>query len=336
MASVAIERYTGVETIPHLTPRDMTVAGLESILLGSHAEGVRNILAVTGDPPESRRLPRHAHGVRLRLDRARRADGAAEPRRGLPRPRDRRADVVLPRRRGQPDRRRPRARGRALPAEGRGGRALRDDAAALRSRAARACSRSGIGGTWPIPVLVGVWPIRTYETLVRMHNEMPGLVIPDHVLERYRAAGPAARDVGLALGHELIEGARAVAQGVYVDGAVQAADERRRAAARASRLAGRAVAGRYGRRLRTVERATDERGRHAETARLRRARLAKIVDCDRAGRVDCRAAGVAVAHAPATAVIVRAHRAVPVRVAREDDCRRPMRPGIAVSGPFSG
>jgi 5,10-methylenetetrahydrofolate reductase len=76
--------------------------------------------------------------------------------------------------------------------------------------------RQRIGGTWPIPVLVGVWPIRTYETLVRMHNEMPGLVIPDHVLERYRAAGPAARDVGLALGHELIEGARAVAQGVYV------------------------------------------------------------------------------------------------------------------------
>src|SRR3954468_1792099 len=57
MASVAIERYTGVETIPHLTPRDMTVAGLESILLGAHAEGVRNILAVTGDPPETGDYP---------------------------------------------------------------------------------------------------------------------------------------------------------------------------------------------------------------------------------------------------------------------------------------
>jgi hypothetical protein len=45
---------------------------------------------------------------------------------------------------------------------------------------------------------------------------MPGLVIPDHVLERYRVAGPAARDVGLALGTELIEGARSVAHGVYV------------------------------------------------------------------------------------------------------------------------
>jgi homocysteine S-methyltransferase len=42
MASVAIERYTGVETIPHLTPRDTTLAGLESLLLGAPAEGGRN------------------------------------------------------------------------------------------------------------------------------------------------------------------------------------------------------------------------------------------------------------------------------------------------------
>src|ERR671936_1624023 len=26
--------------------------GLESVLLGAHAEGIRNVLAVTGDPPE--------------------------------------------------------------------------------------------------------------------------------------------------------------------------------------------------------------------------------------------------------------------------------------------
>src|SRR5919197_2188859 len=52
MASVAIERACGIETIPHVTPRDTSVMGLESLLLGAHAEGVRNILAVTGDPPE--------------------------------------------------------------------------------------------------------------------------------------------------------------------------------------------------------------------------------------------------------------------------------------------
>ena len=52
MMAAAIERTVGIETIPHLTPRDSTIMGLESLLLGAHAEGVRNILAVTGDPPE--------------------------------------------------------------------------------------------------------------------------------------------------------------------------------------------------------------------------------------------------------------------------------------------
>src|SRR5262249_26614372 len=61
-ARVAIERYTGVETIPHITPRDTTLSGLESLLLGAHAEGVRNILAVTGDAPDAGDYPGR-HGV---------------------------------------------------------------------------------------------------------------------------------------------------------------------------------------------------------------------------------------------------------------------------------
>ena len=48
----SLERAAGIETIPHLTTRDYTVMGLEAVLFGAHAEGVRNILAVTGDPPE--------------------------------------------------------------------------------------------------------------------------------------------------------------------------------------------------------------------------------------------------------------------------------------------
>src|SRR4051794_10867974 len=52
IVSAAIERQCGIESIPHLTPRDTTIMGLESVLLGAHAEGIRNVLAVTGDPPE--------------------------------------------------------------------------------------------------------------------------------------------------------------------------------------------------------------------------------------------------------------------------------------------
>jgi homocysteine S-methyltransferase len=76
--------------------------------------------------------------------------------------------------------------------------------------------RERVGGSWPVPVLVGVWPIRTYELLIRMHNEAPGMVVPEHVQERYRAAGPNAREVGGQLGLELVAGARELASGVYV------------------------------------------------------------------------------------------------------------------------
>jgi homocysteine S-methyltransferase len=75
--------------------------------------------------------------------------------------------------------------------------------------------RERIGG-WPVPVLVGVWPIRTTETLLRVHNEMPGITVPEHVQERYRRAGKNAREVGGELGLELIAAARELAQGVYV------------------------------------------------------------------------------------------------------------------------
>ena len=109
IASATIERVVGLETIPHLTPRDASIAGLESMLLGAHAEGIRNILSVTGDPPEAGDYPGAQRRIRGRLDRARADHHAHERRRGLQRPRDRRADVVLPRRRGQPRGGRPRA-----------------------------------------------------------------------------------------------------------------------------------------------------------------------------------------------------------------------------------
>jgi hypothetical protein len=49
-----------------------------------------------------------------------------------------------------------------------------------------------------------------------VHNETPGIVVPDHVQERYRAAGADAASVGVALARELIAGARELASGVYV------------------------------------------------------------------------------------------------------------------------
>jgi homocysteine S-methyltransferase len=215
MASVAIERFTGVETIPHLTPRDTTIAGLESQLLGAHAEGVRNILSVTGDPPEAGDYP-GANGVyevdsiglvelMTRLNRGEDFHGRA-----IDAPTSFFPGVAV----------NPTADDVGLEVE----RFHRKVAAGARFAMTQIlfalepleAFRERIGGSWPIPIIVGVWPIRTYELLIRMHNETPGMVVPDDVQERYRRAGPGAREVGGQLGLELIDGARSLAHGVYV------------------------------------------------------------------------------------------------------------------------
>ncbi len=214
MAAVAIERFTGVETIPHLTPRDMTIAGLESVLLGAHAEGVRNVLAVTGDPPEAGDYP--GTGAVYDVDAiglveliARLNSGEDWHGRAIDAPTSFFPGVAV----------NPTADDLGLEAE----RFHKKVAAGARFAMTQIlfdlesleAFRERLGG-WPIPVLVGVWPIRTTETLIRVHNEVPGIVVPESVQERYAAPGADAREVGRELGQELIAHAREFAQGVYV------------------------------------------------------------------------------------------------------------------------
>jgi methionine synthase / methylenetetrahydrofolate reductase(NADPH) len=215
IASAAIQREAGIEVIPHLTPRDSTIAGLESLLLGSHAEGLRNVLAVTGDAPEAGDYP--GTGSVYDVD----AIGLVE---------------LITRLNEGTD-----FHGRAIdaPTSFFAGVAVNPTADDLELEVDRfrrkldAGARFAMtqilfdmeyfhrffelfGGPSPIPLLVGVWPIRSLELAVRVHNETPGIVVPEHVQERYRAAGTNAPQVGIDLVHELIAQAREVAAGVYV------------------------------------------------------------------------------------------------------------------------
>jgi methionine synthase / methylenetetrahydrofolate reductase(NADPH) len=215
MAAVAIERECGIETIPHVTPRDATVMGLEAVLLGAHAEGVRNILAVTGDPPHVGDYP-GSRGVyevdsiglvhvleRLNAgeDYAGKAiDGPTSFFIGV---------AVNP---SAPD----------LDEElGRFERKVEGGARFAMTQALFDLSYldaflARLGGSWPIPVLVGIWPLRTYQTAERVHNEVPGIIVPDAVRARMRDAGAQAADVGLALARDLVAEAREKAAGIYV------------------------------------------------------------------------------------------------------------------------
>src|SRR5207244_8447567 len=46
-----IQHDLDLECLVHCTTRDRNLMALESELLGAHALGVRNIIALTGDPP---------------------------------------------------------------------------------------------------------------------------------------------------------------------------------------------------------------------------------------------------------------------------------------------
>ncbi len=215
MASVAIERVAGIETIPHLTPRDTAIAGLESLLLGAHAEGVRNVLAVTGDPPEEGDYP-GARGVydvdAIGLTRliAGLNRGEDYHGRGIDAPTSFFVGVAVNPSADDIDLELERFEHKLEAGAQFAMTQVLFDLAYLDSFLAH------FGGRSPVPLLVGVWPMPSLQLAVRIHNEVPGMVVPEPVQERLRAAGTDAAAEGRALARELIEQSREKAAGVYV------------------------------------------------------------------------------------------------------------------------
>jgi homocysteine S-methyltransferase len=55
--AVTIQREVGVEPVLHFACRDRNVIGMQSDLLGAWALGIRNLIAITGDPPKLGNYP---------------------------------------------------------------------------------------------------------------------------------------------------------------------------------------------------------------------------------------------------------------------------------------
>ena len=215
MAAVTIERTVGIETIPHVTPRDASIMGLQSQLLGAHAEGVRNILAVTGDPPHVGDYPGSNGvydidsiglvGLLSHLNRGEDYSGKA-----IDAPTEFYVGCAVNPSADDLDEELKRFR-RKLDA---GASFAMTQALFDLSYLDRFLDR--LGGESPIPMLVGIWPVRSYQLAFRLHNEVPGITIPDVVQQRLADAGADAAAVGLELGRELLEGSRERAAGIYV------------------------------------------------------------------------------------------------------------------------
>ncbi len=214
-ASAVIQRETGLETVPHVTPRDATVMGLQSQLLGAHAEGIRNVLAVTGDPPSvgglpGRRAVYEVDSIGLTALLARLNEGEDHAGRAIDSPTSFFVGVAV----------NPTADDLATELE-RFRRKLDAGARFAMTQPLFDVAHldrflEALGGAPPVPLLVGLWPLRSFQLAYRLHNEVPGIVVPEAVQQRLADAGPDAPRVGLELARALHEQARTRAAGVYV------------------------------------------------------------------------------------------------------------------------
>jgi len=206
----------GIETVPHLTTRDQNIIGLQAMLLGAWTVGgVRNVLAITGDPPSVGDYP-ETSGV-YEVDSV----GLAK---------------ILHRLNQGTD-----WAGKTLGGQTNFtiGVALNPVADDLDSEIARFRAKveagahfamtqplfdpdhwhaflKKIGGKPPIPVLIGVWPLNSYKQALRLNNEVPGILIPEPLLKSMEAAGASARDRGFEVAREMLRWARSEVAGAYL------------------------------------------------------------------------------------------------------------------------
>jgi homocysteine S-methyltransferase len=206
----------GVETVPHLTTRDQNIIGLQAALLGAWAVGgVRNILAITGDPPSVGDYP-EASGV-YEVDSV-----------GLVK--------VLSRLNQGTDWAGKTLGGATNFAIGVALNPVADDLdneierfhAKVQAGAHYAMTQplfdpehwyaflKKLGGKPPIPILIGVWPLNSYKQALRLNNEVPGIVIPEALLKSMEAAGASARDCGFQVARQMLAWARKELAGAYL------------------------------------------------------------------------------------------------------------------------
>jgi homocysteine S-methyltransferase len=206
----------GVETVPHLTTRDENIIGLQAGLLGAWTVGgVRNVLAITGDPPSVGDYP-ETSGV-YEVDSV-----------GLVK--------VLSRLNQGTDWSGKTLGGATNFTIGVAVNPVADDLdveierflAKIDAGAHFAMTQpifdpehwhefvKKMGGKPAIPILVGIWPLTSYKQALRLNNEVPGIIIPEPLLKSLEAAGTAARERGFQVAKEMLAWARTELAGAYL------------------------------------------------------------------------------------------------------------------------
>ncbi len=209
-----ITQQVGVETILHFTCRDRNLMGIQSDLMGAHALGIRNILALTGDPPRAGDYP-NATAV-FDVDSV----GLIRVLKQLNAGTDLAGNSI-----GEPTRF---MIGCAVNP------ASEDLPAELERFKRKVEAGAEFTMTQPlyeleplthfleavgkprIPVLLGLLPLQSHRHAEFLHNEVPGINIPDHAREAMKNAGDKGIEVGVEMCRALLIKARDLVEGAYL------------------------------------------------------------------------------------------------------------------------
>jgi len=209
-----ISQKVGVDTIIHFTTRDRNLMGMQADLLGCQALGLKNILALTGDPPA---LGNYAHATAvydvdsIGLIRIISQLNAGQDIAGntIGTPLNLSIGCAL----------NPTAQNRAMELE-RFRRKIEAGAHFVMTQPIYQVSDLTDFleqfGDLPLPLLVGIMPLHSSKHAEYLHNEVPGISIPAKIRNAMEEAGESGSQKGLELAEELLAEVRQFCQGTYL------------------------------------------------------------------------------------------------------------------------
>jgi len=218
-AGFLVQQQSGLEAVVHYTCRDRNMMGMISDLLGAAAGGIRNLLLMSGDPPAQGDFPRSTavfdidsigltnvvHGLNRGLDPGRSTIGAPT-----------RFVIGVTANPGAVDMEREINRFMwkvDAGAEFAVTQPVFDANALLRFL--------DLISDWPIPIMAGIWPLRSLREAEFLANEVPGVVVPGYILDRMyqaRKSGPEREaDEGINIAREILADVRQGVRGVHLN-----------------------------------------------------------------------------------------------------------------------
>jgi methionine synthase / methylenetetrahydrofolate reductase (NADH) len=216
ITAIEIQEKAGIEAVLHCCCRDKNLIGMQADILGCANKDINNILFITGDPPKLGDYPFasavfdvDAIGILQVCDKLNHGIDIGGKSIGAPTP-------ICPGAGADPN---------AIDME-REIKRLRQKVAA---GAAYIITQPVFDtkalfkfmekiADLKIPIIAGIWPLASYRNAQFMKNEVPGVTVPDEIMERMAAveSREEQRAVGIAIAREAVEELYKHIQGVQV------------------------------------------------------------------------------------------------------------------------